>query len=70
MQIGSESFQAPLNCIGHIYQSLGMPDEARNEYELSQSIRFSLTQRDPDNTIWQRDLSFSYNYIGKIYEIQ
>jgi eukaryotic-like serine/threonine-protein kinase len=29
-----------------------------------------LTQRDPDNTDWQRDLSVSHNRVGDIYQAQ
>ncbi len=56
--------------LGDILVDAGNLAEALRAYEASKAIRERLTERDPENTDWQRDLSVSHNYVGAVYEAQ
>ena len=50
--------------VGRILEGQGRFEEALSEYQSYRSIMLHLTQQDPGNLDWQRELSVSYNAGG------
>ena len=55
--------------LGDILQAQGQRANALKEFGAAKEINLQLTQRDPGNSDWQRELSVSHNKIGRIYEV-
>jgi tetratricopeptide (TPR) repeat protein len=69
--LGHESGEADArNQLGNILRAEGNLAGALREYEAYKQIMERLTQCDPDNTDWQRELSVSHNCVGRVYEAQ
>jgi tetratricopeptide (TPR) repeat protein len=56
--------------IGDALLAQGKLDEAKQSYEADLGITLRLAQSDPDDALWQRDLSVSYNKFGQALEAQ
>ena len=63
--------EADASCLkGQALQNRGELAAALQAYEHYHASMLTLTQRDPDNAVWQRDLSVSYNFMGSVKEAQ
>jgi tetratricopeptide (TPR) repeat protein len=56
--------------LGDTLQAQGRLSEALREYEAGKQLRLDLTQRDPSNAGWQRELSVSHNCVGGVLAAQ
>ena len=52
-----------LQCQGHL-------DDALGEYKAAKRTMSDLTQRDPENAQWQRDLSAAHSCVGGVFQAQ
>src|SRR5206468_620680 len=57
-----------LDGLGNIQRARGDLDGAQRSFEASMEIAKKLTERDPENTQWQRDLSVSHDNLGNIQQ--
>ena len=55
-----------LDKLGVIQQARGDLEGAQRSYEASMEIRKKLSERDPENTEWQRDLSVCYFNMSRV----
>ena len=55
-----------LNGLGNVQAAEGNLSAASASYRASFLIRKHLTQADPGNTAWQRDLSVSHDRMGNV----
>jgi tetratricopeptide (TPR) repeat protein len=63
--------QADASCLkGRTLQNRGELAVALQAYQHHQALMLDLTQHDPDNAGWQRDLSVSYNNLGSVKQAQ
>ena len=68
---GSEaSYADARSLLGRILEREGRPKEALAEYQSCKRIMESLTERDPANTDWQRNLFGSHTFVGRVYQAQ
>jgi tetratricopeptide (TPR) repeat protein len=51
-----------------VLQAQGLLDEALQEFQAYKEITLQLTQRDPDNNLWQRELSIAHQCMASIFE--
>ena len=70
MRIGSGSLSVSHNSVGGVLEAQGQLSEALREYEAYKQLMLDLTQRDPSNADWQRELSVSHNSVGSVLEAQ
>ena len=56
--------------LGRTLQSEGKLADALREFQKQMEIMRRLTERDPDNTDWLRDLSISHNNVGRVLQDQ
>jgi tetratricopeptide (TPR) repeat protein len=61
-----ESVADARDLLGDVLQAEGRREEALSEYQEDKRIALELTQRDPGNAGWLRDLSVSYNKVGSL----
>jgi tetratricopeptide (TPR) repeat protein len=66
----SEKVAAHLDEQGDALQGKGDLPGALAAFEAGQTIRERLTQREPANTEWQRDLAISHGRIGSVRQLQ
>ena len=64
------SYADARSLLGRILEKEGHREEALGEYQSFKRIMESLTESDPANTDWQRDLSVSHNLLGRVYQAQ
>ncbi len=56
--------------LGDVFVVIGKLAEAMSAYQEYNKIMLQLTEADPDNTDWLRNLSASYNNIGSVQQAQ
>jgi tetratricopeptide (TPR) repeat protein len=62
---------ADASCLkGRALENRGDLSAALKAYQHHQALILALTQRDPNNADWQRDLSVSYNDMGRVKQAQ
>ena len=70
MRIGSGTCRCSHNSVGSVLEAQARLSEALREYEAYKQLMLDLTQRDPSNANWQRELSVSHNCVGRVLAAQ
>jgi tetratricopeptide (TPR) repeat protein len=70
-QVSEPTGEAEASCLlGQTLQKRGLLSEALREYESAKQIMQRLTQLEPENTNFQRDLSMAHTCIGSAFQAQ